>query len=242
MKPLIGITSDLVIEQNQGRPWNSSRLLTSYCDAIVAAGGVPVPLPLAAEPICEPLLARLDGLILSGGNDIPPEVLGEPAHPKVEALPMDRWNSERLWLLTAQEMDKPILGICLGMQVMNVVAGGKMVQDIPDQRPGSQVHGTPNRLHRHEVALKPGTRLAALASAPTVEITSSHHQCVVNVPAPYSLAATSADGIVEAFEHPGKSFEIGVQWHPERDPHQPDWLLQAFVNHCASVSAFAEVQ
>src|SRR5262249_22010656 len=132
MKPIIGVTSDLQIETNQGHPWNSNRLLTSYSDAISAAGAVPVLLPLASPDICEAMLSRLDGIILSGGNDIPPEILGEVAHPKVEALPMARWDSERAWLLTALEMDKPLLGICLGMQVMNVVAGGKMFQDIPD--------------------------------------------------------------------------------------------------------------
>ncbi|MCC6153425.1 MAG: gamma-glutamyl-gamma-aminobutyrate hydrolase family protein [Candidatus Hydrogenedentes bacterium] len=239
MKPIIGITTDLSIETNQGRPWNSSRLLTSYCDAVVAANGVPVLLPLASPDICEAMLVRIDGIILSGGNDIPPEVLGEPAHPKVEALPIQRWNSEKLWLTTAIEMDTPLLGVCLGMQIMNVVAGGGMIQDIPDQLPGSLVHGTPSRLHRHTVEIQPGTRLAELISTPNVEITSSHHQAIRNVPAPYRLAATSPDGVIEAIEHPDKDFVIGVQWHPERDPNQPDWLLQAFVRHCASVSAFA---
>ena len=239
MNPVIGVTSDLIVETNQGRPWNSNRLLTSYSDAVVAAGGIPVVLPLGSPEICEAMLRRLDGIILSGGNDIPPEVLGEPAHPKVEALPLERWESDRLWLTTALAMDKPVLGVCLGMQVMNVLAGGKMIQDIPDQRPGSLVHGTPSRLHRHDVSFAAGTRLAELAPAPTVEITSSHHQAIRDVPPPYRLAANSPDGVIEAMEHPEKDFAIGVQWHPERDPKQPDWLLEAFVRHCAKVSAFA---
>jgi putative glutamine amidotransferase len=213
--------------------------LTSYSDAIVAADGIPVVLPLAAPEVCEAMLGRLDGIILSGGDDIPAEVLGEPAHPKVKPLPIARWESERLWLTKTLEMDRPLLGICLGMQVMNVVAGGRMIQDISDQRPGSLVHGTPSRLHRHEVEFVRGTRLAELAPARTVEITSSHHQGIGDVPLPYRLAATSPDGLIEAMEHPDKDFVIGVQWHPERDPNQPDWLLQAFVRHCASVSAFA---
>ncbi|MBM3290507.1 MAG: gamma-glutamyl-gamma-aminobutyrate hydrolase family protein [Candidatus Hydrogenedentes bacterium] len=240
MIPVIGITSDLLVETNQGRPWNSNRLLTSYCDAIVKAGGVPIVLPLASEAICGPMLRRIDGIILSGGNDIPPEVLGEPAHPKVEPLPMARWESERLWLETALAADKPLLGICLGMQIMCVAAGGRMIQDIPSLRPGSLVHGTPSRLHRHTVDITPGTRLAQLAPAATVEITSSHHQAIEQVPTPYRPAAASPDGLIEACEHPGRAFAIGVQWHPERDPHQPDWLLQGFIEHCAKTSAFAE--
>lgn len=242
MKPVLGVTSDLLVETNQGRPWNSNRLLTSYSSAIVAAGGVPVILPLASGEIVRPMLERLDGIILSGGNDIPPEVLGEPAHPSVEPLPMARWESERLWLETALALDKPLLGVCLGMQTMCVAAGGKMVQDIPSLRPGSLVHGTPSRLHRHTVELVPGTRLAGLAPAPNVEITSSHHQAIEAVPAPYRPAAYSPDGLIEAFEHPDRAFAVGVQWHPERDPAQPDWLLQAFVRHCARVSAFADAE
>ena len=241
MKPIIGVTSDLVVETNQGRPWNSNRLLISYSEAVIAAGGIPVVLPLASPEICDPMLGRLDGIILSGGNDIPAEVLGEPPHPKIEPLPIERWESERLWLTAALTMDKPVLGICLGMQVMNVVAGGKMIQDIPDQRPGSLVHGTPTRLHRHTIEISPATRLAELAPARSVEITSSHHQAIRDVPPPYRLAATSPDGLVEAIEHPDKNFVIGVQWHPERDPNQPDWLLQAFVRHCLSASEFANV-
>lgn len=239
MKPLIGITSDLIVKTNQGRPWNSSQLLTSYTAAVEMAGGAAVILPLASPATCESILARLDGIILSGGNDIPSEVLGEPAHPKVNPLPLARWDSERLWLNTALAADKPVLGICLGMQIMNVVAGGKMIQDIPDQRPGSLVHGTPSRLHRHPVEIINGTHLSELGSAGMVEITSSHHQAIVDVPPPYRLAATSPDGLIEAIEHAEKDFVIGVQWHPERDPVQPDWLLQGFVRYCAAASACA---
>ena len=238
MRPLIGISSDLLVETNQGRPWNSNRLLTSYSDALVAGGAIPVVLPLASPDIAEAMLARIDGIILSGGNDIPPEVLGEAAHPKVEPLPMARWESERLWLETALAMDKPLLGICLGMQVMSVAAGGRMIQDIPSLRPGSLVHGTPSRLHRHTVEITAGTRLAELAPASTVEITSSHHQAIEAAPPLYRSAAISPDGIIEAIEHPEREFAIGVQWHPERDPRQPDWLLQAFARHCARVSTF----
>ncbi|NUM53297.1 MAG: gamma-glutamyl-gamma-aminobutyrate hydrolase family protein [Candidatus Hydrogenedentes bacterium] len=234
MKPLIGVTSELVVNTNDGRPWNSSRLLTSYGDAITAAGALPVILPLASAAICESMLERIDGIILSGGDDIPPEVLGEPPHPKVSPLPMPRWESELLWLTTALEVDKPLLGICLGMQIMNVASGGRMIQDIPDQRPGSLVHGTPSRLHRHQVNFVAGTRLAEVAPAMTLEITSSHHQAIRDVPANYNLAATSPDGLIEAIERPDKNFVIGVQWHPERDPLQPDWLLSAFVRHCGS--------
>lgn len=234
MKPFIGVTSDFHEELLEGRPWNSNRLLTSYSDALVAAGGIPVILPLASPEIVEGLLSRLDGLILSGGNDIPPDALGEPPHPKAEPMPLRRWDSECLWLDWAVRLNVPVLGICLGMQVMNVVAGGKMIQDIPDLLPNSLVHGTPNRLHRHQVEIAPSSRLAALAPALKIEITSSHHQAVRDVPPPYQVTARSEDGVIEAIEDPRHEFHVGVQWHPERDILQPNWLLQGFVRHCAT--------
>jgi putative glutamine amidotransferase len=119
------------------------------------------------------------------------------------------------------------------MQVMNVAAGGRMIQDIPDLLPNSLVHGTPSRLHRHEVDIAPGSRLAALAPALRVEITSSHHQAIHDVPARYRVTATSVDGVIEAIEDPTFEFLVGVQWHPERDISQPNWLLQGFGSHCA---------
>lgn len=234
MKPLIGITSEFVPNSLQGVPWNANHLLSSYCSGVIAAGGLPVILPTAAEGIVEPILDKLDGVILSGGNDdIPAEILGEPQHPASVPLPMRRWESECQWLSRALAMEKPILGVCLGMQVMNVAAGGGMFQDIPDQCPGSRIHGDESRMLRHEVQILPGTRLAALAPAARVEIVSSHHQAIRAVPPGFQLAAKSDDGIIEAIERCDRDFVLGVQWHPERDLSPPNWLLTAFVRHCS---------
>lgn len=235
MKPLIGITSEFVPRTLCGRPWNSSTLLTNYTKGVKDAGGAAVILPLADVETAKSILGRLDGLILSGGNDdIPAAVLGEEQHPASSPLPMERWESECLWLQTALNQDKPVLGICLGMQVMNVYAGGSMIQDIPDQCPGSGIHGDETRMYQHDVDLVEGTQLRSIAPGPVVRITSSHHQAIRSAPDGYRLAAISPDGVIEAIEDPRREFVIGVQWHPERTQDGPSWLLEGFVRHCSA--------
>lgn len=234
MRPLIGISTELLPDHLEGRGWFNNALLTGYAEGVDAAGGIPLLLPLARQSLARETLARLDGLILSGGLDIPAEVLGLPPSEHDEPMLPDRWPSERLWLETALELDKPILGICLGMQVMGVAAGASLIQDIPTQWDSPIVHSADLGRHRHDVQIEPGTRLSALAPSQTVNITSSHHQALREVPKGYRLAALGEDGIIEAIERPDRDFVIGVQWHPERHPDQPSWLLRAFIDHCAS--------
>jgi putative glutamine amidotransferase len=232
MKPLIGITTELHPDTLEGRGTFSNTLLTGYPEALVLAGCLPVALPLAREETVRETLARLDGLILSGGMDIPVEVLGEEPHPSLEPMQPERWPSDKLWLETALELKKPVLGICLGMPVMAVSAGAKMILDIASQRPGSMTHSEGSGRLRHEVLLEEGTRLAALAPSLRVTTTSSHHQAIAEVPKGYCLAATAPDGIIEAIEMPDRPFVIGVQWHAERTPTPPDWLLAGFARAC----------
>ncbi|MBX7255575.1 MAG: gamma-glutamyl-gamma-aminobutyrate hydrolase family protein [Candidatus Hydrogenedentes bacterium] len=231
-RPLIGVTSDYLVSE-RGRPWSNSACLASYADALDLAGAIPMILPLASKTFCGDALARLDGIILSGGDDIPAEAFGQTAHPKSHPLPKERWDSECMWLNAALDANKPVLGICLGMQTMCVAAGAEILQDIPDLCPNAFTHGTPSRKHPHEIDLVSGTMLSRFAPTPRVSICSSHHQAVKSVPAPYTLAALSPDGIIEAVEDPTRPFVVGVQWHPERNDAQPDWLLTAFVQHCA---------
>jgi putative glutamine amidotransferase len=233
VKPLIGLTSEL-IEQFDRRDWNAAHLLTHYTEAVAAAGGIPLILPLAQATDVEATLERLDGLVLTGSvPDVPAEALGQEQHPTTkEAMPMARWESEKVWLEAAREINLPILGICAGMQVMAITAGSDIIQDLPSQWDNPQQHAGPDRMYRHDVSIEPKTRLAELAPSDTVNIISAHHQAVCDVPTPYRLAASAADGVIEAIEDPGKSFCIGVQWHPERPLDQPDWLITAFINAC----------
>ncbi|MBI4556903.1 MAG: gamma-glutamyl-gamma-aminobutyrate hydrolase family protein [Candidatus Hydrogenedentes bacterium] len=236
MRALIGITGEFEPGARAGRPWNKNELLCYYAEAVARAGGAAVMLPLADPDTCAAVLGRLDGLVLSGGKgDIPPEAYGETAHPSTRPLAAERWRSECLWLRTARSLGKPILGICLGMQVLTVEAGGRLIQDIPDLRPGALPHTSPTGMEQHDVVLTPDTCLAAMAPDNRVQVTSSHHQSIVDVPPGYRLAATSEDGLIEAVESPSATLIIGVQWHPERSLNQPDWLLVEFVKHCGII-------
>ncbi len=233
MRPLIGITGELEEPRGGGRPWGTQGLLENYHSAVYAAGALPVTLPLAEDGLCEPLLKRLDGVILSGGlPDIPAEVLNEEQHPASNPMPMRRWHSEKEWFETAARLNKPILGICLGMQLMHVLSGGKMTQDIPSQVNDANDHASGTYLHQHDIIIEPGSRLAQMAPTLRTPITSAHHQAIRDVRSPYLVTAKSDDGIIEAIEDPTKPFRIGVQWHPERTLIQPDWLLVAFAKHC----------
>jgi putative glutamine amidotransferase len=232
MRPLIGITGNTVVEPGKDPRNGKQTLGVSYMDTMAAAGGAPVILPMASEEIAPETLARLDGLVLSGGADIPPQFFGAQPHPKCHYMSLERWHSECLWLRTAQRIHVPVLGICLGMQVMNVAAGGTLIQDISSERPGSQLHDAAQDVP-HEITIVEGSKLAALAPALRVTVASSHHQAVDRIGVGYRAAATTADGIVEAIEWTNGGFLLGVQWHPERCLDQPNWVLRGFVNVCA---------
>lgn len=235
MKPLIGITSEFLPQEHHGRPWNAHFLLADYTVAVRNAGGIPVILPLAHPEIGPALLERLDGVLLTGGcEDIPPITYGQSPHAATVPMPNERWESEVGWLEYALAVEKPVLGICLGMQVINVVMGGTLFQDVPSEVPAAHVHSAPNRMHRHDVTLAEGSWLASIAPELNVEIVSAHHQAVDRIAPGLQPTAHSADGILEAVEAPERGIVAAVQWHPERDDRQPDWLLEGFVRHCAA--------
>ena len=235
MKPLIGLTSEFVPARLEGRPWHAHQLLVDYTTAVRVAGGVPVILPLAHPEIGPAMLERLDGLMLTGGcQDIPPETYGQQPHPTTDPMPVERWASETTWLDFALAAGTPVLGICLGMQAINVAMGGTLIQDLPSQAPHTHAHSAPSRMHQHDVTLAEGSWLASIAPAETVTITSAHHQAIDRIAIGLQPVAHSADGILEAVETPDRGIVAAVQWHPERNILQPDWLIQGFVRHCAA--------
>ncbi len=235
MKPIIGLTAEFVPNSLHGRPWHAHHLLVNYTDAIRLAGGIPIILPLAHPDISPELMERIDGIILTGGReDVPPEAYSQESHAATVPMPSERWENEKTWLAFALEAEKPILGICLGMQIINVIMGGSLLQDIPSQHDAPAVHADPSRMHQHHVTLAPGSWLASVAPAITTPITSAHHQAMGAVAPGLVAAAHSDDGIIEAVEGPERGILAAVQWHPERNLVQPDWLLQGFVRHCAA--------
>ena len=236
MRPLIGITGALRLRTIDGIQKNKVSLRTEYTEAVIAAGGAPIVLPLATDESARATMSRLDGLILSGGTDIPGECFGAAPHPSCQYMPAERWLSECLWLRTAQELGVLVLGICLGMQVINIASGGTLIQDLPTERPDAQPHERQGIGHQHEVIVEERSWLSAVAPSLTVTVTSAHHQAVDRLANGYRITGRTDDGMIEAIEHEGDPFVIGVQWHPERCLDQPNWLLEGFVKAAGGVS------
>ena len=207
--PLVGITSTV-------RKDHATVSLT-YARAVRRAGGVPVILPpLPDARLARRYARRLDALVLTGGLDVPPEAYGEKPHPTVKPLPRARWDFERALIAEWLKTDKPLLGVCLGAQMANVVMGGSLIQDIPAQVGRSVVHRKPGGDAFHRVSIEPGSRLRKILGAASAEVASAHHQAVRRVAPGLRVVARSADGVVEALETPRKPWVLLVQWHPER--------------------------
>lgn len=222
--PLIGITS-----------------LTSdtYVRAIRESGGIPIVLPNAdgSDEKVDEYLVLLDGLLMPGGADIPPSEYGEEPHETVKLLDDDRYLFEKAmgtaWI---EKTDKPMLGICLGGQWVNVASGGSLVQDIP-----SEFDGLSHRDRDHKVLLEPDSRLSRIFETTEMEVNSLHHQAVKKPGNNLRIVARCPDGVVEAVESTDPNrFLIGVQWHPEKlmpENQQQAKLLQAFVEAAAEAKA-----
>jgi putative glutamine amidotransferase len=207
--PLIGITS--------------CRKLEDYKQSILHAGGeVRI---VDASMTVEDAIGGVDGLMLTGGDDVAPERYGEPAHDAVVVAEPGRDEFELALVKAARDRHLPIFAICRGVQVLNVACGGTLVQDIPSQLPGAVPHALkipPNEPYTlaHEVWIEKGSLLSNLMSerlggGDSCEVNSRHHQAVKDVARGFTVSATAPDGIVEAIEDPAAEFCLGVQWHPE---------------------------
>ena len=213
--PLIGVTT--YREQARWGVWDSRAdvLHAQYADAVLAAGGVPVLLPpaSASDEVAAVVVSRIDGLVVSGGADVDPARYGEEPHPSTAAWREDRDAWETALLRAADEAGLPTLGVCRGMQLMAVAAGGSLVQHTPDvvghdgHSPGADAFGTT------EVTTVEASRLRALVGS-RVEVGCHHHQTVATHPG-FEATAWAADGSLEAMERPGPRFCLAVQWHPE---------------------------
>lgn len=233
MKPLIGVTADLRAESIAG-----ARI--HYLNSITRAGGIPVLIsPAAPAQDLRALLDRLDGLLFTGGADVDPALYGELPAPELGALSPARDACEVLLAREAAARDMPVLGICRGLQVINVALGGSLIQDI------EKTLGVPRAVHdqpedyavaTHEVAVEPGTLLARVTGLERISVNSRHHQAVKRLAPGLRLDARScADGVVESFDDPSKKFLLAVQWHPEMLSHlrgEAHALFRALVEAC----------
>lgn len=216
MKPLIGITMSRI---EAGRYEYRSELAVlpqPYIDAVAAGGGTPLVIPNVPESVPD-LLQLLAGIILIGGPDITPSLYThEPVHPRTYGLHPVREQLELALTRAALERELPILGICRGIQVLNVALGGTLVQDLPDQWPNALTHSpTAGETVRHPVTISPNSRLARIVGATTIDANSWHHQAVKEIAPSLTVTAHAPDGVIEAVEGRDWPFVIGVQWHPE---------------------------
>ena len=212
--PLIGLTT--YRQQAAWGVWDARAdvLPTEYAVAVERAGGVPLLLPPVALPsAADRVVSRIDALVVCGGADVDPGRYGAQPHPRTAGWQPDRDQWELALLAAAEAAQLPVLGICRGMQLMAVHAGGTLDQHTPDlvghetHSPGGDAYGTVT------VAVEAGSRLADLVG-PHVEVSCHHHQSVASHPG-FAAVARATDGTLEAMEAPGERYCLAVQWHPE---------------------------
>jgi putative glutamine amidotransferase len=212
---LIGISCYL--EQARFGVWDvpAALLPRGYLDCVVAAGGTPVLLPPGGE-WSGALLSRLDGLVLAGGPDIDATRYGQQRHPDADPPRTERDTTELRLLDAALERAMPVLGVCRGVQVLNVGLGGTLRQHLPDDLGSTDHRPELGRFGQVDVAVAPQSRLAGLVGD-RLKVSCHHHQGIDRLGAGLIPVAWAADGSVEAVERSGDGFVLGVQWHPEED-------------------------
>lgn len=239
MRPVIGVTSSYAPPKDN--KFGSVSISESYLQAVMQAGGIPVVIPVGLpEEDLQAAFARVDGLLLTGGGDIDPSRFNGPSHPRIYDIDPARDTLEIGLARLAAERSKPFMGICRGIQVMNVALGGTLYTDITDQLDGALRHdyypNIPRDMLAHSISVIAGSRLAKiLGGRETLTVNSLHHQGIQQVAAGLRIAAHAPDGLVEAVELPGHPFGLGVQWHPEwlqeHAPHRA--LFRALIRAAA---------
>ncbi|HET6681465.1 MAG TPA: gamma-glutamyl-gamma-aminobutyrate hydrolase family protein [Gemmatimonadaceae bacterium] len=242
-RPVIGVTTQ-TLQAIDGIPDGLPHSVTMnerYVTAAAAAGAVPWLVPLLDDDLdtLRAIYERLDGVLIPGGVDMDPSTFGEPPHEKLGRIDVARDRVELQLVRWAIDDRKPVLGLCRGLQVINVALGGTLYQDVEAQLPGAIRHDYfPNfgfaRDHlAHEVELVDGTRLRALVGLERIAVNSMHHQGVRELASTLVASAVAPDGLVEAAESVNGQFLLGVQWHPEvfefSDPHTRD-IFRGFMD------------
>ena len=215
-RPVIGLTLDSEPPGAYSKfPWYALR--ENYAAAVAEAGGVPILLPHEPDAV-QHYLGLIDGLIVTGGAfDVDPALFGAESRHATVTTKDRRTRFELAMTSGALEQDRPVLGICGGQQLLNVVLGGTLIQHIPDEVAGALAHEQPNPRNEpgHTVRIAPGTLLHRIAGVDEIAVNSAHHQAVKDVAPGTLVDATAPDGVIEGIEAPGRRFCLGVQWHPE---------------------------
>jgi putative glutamine amidotransferase len=226
LRPIIGIPAAL--EQASFGSWQQPAALTpfAYVEAIQRAGGIVLIIPpdpaVVEDP--SPILDRIDALVLAGGSDIDPASYGAARDPSTDHITPARDALELALTRGALARELPVLGICRGLQLINVARGGTLIQHLPDVagvKPQHRRNAGTFVGNEHEVALVPGSLAAAVAGETVHSTLSHHHQAVGELGAGLVVTGTADDGVIEAIEDPRLGYCLGVQWHPEADGDSP---------------------
>ena len=229
-KPMIGILP--LVDMERESYW----MIPGYMKGIEAAGGIPVMLPLTTDyKIIQRLVENFDGFLLTGGQDVSPKLYGEEILSECGQINQQRDKMEQILIKQVIELDKPMLGICRGIQILNTVLGGTLYQDLPMQYSSEIDHHMMPPYDRvvHKVILNEEAPLYSILNVKEIGVNSYHHQAIKDLSEKLKIAAVSEDGIIEGVYMPGKKFVLATQWHPElsylKDENSMK-IFNAFVN------------
>lgn len=234
MRPVIGITAGFQEEEKR------YHLSADYTEGIYRAGGLPVILPSLPPEAVPLIVTAIDGLLLSGGGDLDPYHFGEEPSPQTGQISPRRDSFELSIAREALSRRLPILGICRGMQVLNVAGGGTIYQDLSlgIRQPLKHYQEAPRWYTTHQITIREGSKLAAIFRTTTLRVNSFHHQAVKKVAPDFAPTAWAPDGVIEAIEAVTHPFAIGVQFHPEGMWEKDPLFLELFI---ALITACSEL-
>jgi putative glutamine amidotransferase len=213
--PIIGITGAATEVTTAIGPISWTGVSSAYVEAVERAGGLPVVLPVLDPGAAARVVERVDGLVVSGGGDIDPSLYGEqPQADELYGISAPRDAFEHALLTQAYESRRPVLAICRGMQMLNVVFGGTLIQHLPN---GEITHQDRPNAHQatHTMTIETDTNLGRIVGAHTLPVNSLHHQAVKTLGPSLRVSAFADDGVIEAIEIDDRPDIVGVQWHPE---------------------------
>ena len=230
-KPIIALTLDWRDQASYSRyPWYALR--ENYCEAVMKAGGIPILLPHHIEET-EVYLDYVDGLIITGGDfDVDPALYGQKPSANLGSVTVRRSHFEYEMVKQALKRNMPILGICGGHQLLNVVLGGDLIPHISDEIENPLEHEQKNPRHEpgHSIVIKSNSRLSKIMQMEETLVNTAHHQAIKNPGTDVIVSAVASDGVIEGIEYPNHPFCIGVQWHPEFIVTEGDFrIFQEFV-------------
>jgi putative glutamine amidotransferase len=233
--PLIAVSGLL---ETKGSP--SLRLHNRYVAPLLEAGAVALAIPpLGSQDHWNALLERVDGLLLTGGDDFDAQRLGlGETHPTAVITPPEKQDQDLHMTRWALAADLPVLGICYGMQLLGIAGGAGLLQHLPEDRPNAQEHSGGIQ---HGVRVAPGSKLASAmgVGSQEIQVVSRHHQAIEQVPEPWVAVGWDAEGLIEAIEHSEHPFAVGVQWHPELAGPGPSPHTELFRSFIAAAEAHA---